>query len=168
MVAHGSRKQIAFIGLGSNLGARQKNISAALNALESTRGVVVSRVSSLFETDPVGGPADQPPYINAVAQVETTLSAERLLAVCLHIEDTLGRKRSERWGPRTIDLDLLLYGEEIHATAELTVPHPLLHERRFVLEPMMEIAPDLVHPVMNQTIRQLYESLGLPPDSGID
>jgi len=133
---------------------------------KTTRGISVTKVSSLYETDPVGGPADQPAFINAVAQIETALSAPRLLAVCQKIEETLGRKRTLHWGPRTIDLDLLIYGDEVHSSAALTIPHPLMHERRFVMEPFVEIAPDFVHPMLNRTARQILDTLGQAADDG--
>lgn len=148
-----------LLGLGSNMGRRERNITAALQALETTRDVEVARVSSLYETEPVGGPEDQPRYLNAAAHLRTALPPERILAVCRHIEDTLGRKRDIPWGPRTIDLDILCYGAEIRSTPELMIPHPMMHERRFVLEPLAEIVPDFVHPAMQQTIRDLYEEL---------
>ena len=166
MKVRGTIKHTAFIGLGSNVGAREKNVAAALNALETTRGISVTKVSSLYETDPVGGPADQPAFINAVAQIETALSAPRLLAVCQKIEEMLGRKRKIHWGPRTIDLDLLIYGDEVHSSASLTIPHPLMHERRFVMEPFVEIAPDFVHPMLNRTARQILDTLGQAADDG--
>lgn len=153
------KKHNAYVGLGSNMGRRKKNIAAALAALETTSKIEVVKVSSLYETDPEGGPGDQPKFINAAVHLETMLSPERLLAVCLNIEDSLGRKRQIRWGPRTIDLDLLLFDAEIRATAELTLPHPMLHERRFVLEPLAEIAPELVHPTLERTIRTLRDLL---------
>jgi len=162
----GTVRITAFLGLGSNVGAREKNIATALNSLETTRGISVSKVSSLYETDPVGGPADQPAFINAVARIETALSAPRLLAVCQKIEETLGRKRDLRWGPRTIDLDLLIYGDEVHSSAALTIPHPLMHERRFVMEPFVEIAPDFIHPMLNRTARQILDTLGQGADDG--
>ncbi|MBN2561501.1 MAG: 2-amino-4-hydroxy-6-hydroxymethyldihydropteridine diphosphokinase [Phycisphaerae bacterium] len=149
----------AYIGLGSNMGRRKKNVAAALNALETTREIEVIQVSGLYETDPVGGPEDQPSFINAVAHLKTTLSPERLLAVCINIEESLGRKREIRWGPRTIDLDLLIYDEEIRATPELILPHPLMHERRFVMEPLVEISPNLVHPMLGQTAAEILEAL---------
>jgi 2-amino-4-hydroxy-6-hydroxymethyldihydropteridine diphosphokinase len=130
----------AYVGLGANLGDREATIRAALHALP---GVVA--VSSLRETDPVGV-VDQPRFLNGVAAVETDLSARELLEELLAIERELGRERRERWGPRTIDLDLLLYGEETIDEPGLTVPHPRLHERRFALEPLAELAPDAVIP----------------------
>ena len=154
-----TRKHNAYIALGSNVGRREKNIEAALNALQTTRGVEVVAVSGLFETEPVGGPAEQPKFINAAAHLRTTLGPKRLLMICNRIEDLLGRKRDIRWGPRTIDLDLLIYDREIRADPELTLPHPSMHERRFVLEPLAEIAPELVHPVLEQTVSEILERL---------
>ena len=147
-----------YIGLGSNLGAREKNITAALGALQTTREIDVLKVSSLYETKAEGGPPNQPKYINAVAHIRTALSPERLLAVCQNIEGSLGRKRAVRWGPRTIDLDLLCYDDEIRADPDLTLPHPLMHERAFVLKPLVEVAPDFVHPVLQQSAKSILES----------
>ena len=130
----------AYIGLGSNLGDREASIRAAVAALP---GVVA--VSSLRETDPVGK-TDQPRFLNGVAALETELSARELLDVLLSVEHGLGRERRERWGPRTIDLDLLVYGDETVDEPGLTVPHPSLHERRFALEPLAELDPELVVP----------------------
>lgn len=149
----------AYIGLGSNLGLREKNITAALNALQTTKEIEVVAVSSLYETEAIGGPEDQPNYINAVAHVKTLLKPERLWAVCRNIEESLGRKRMIRWGPRTIDLDILCYDQEIRADPELILPHPMMHERRFVMEPLVEVAPDLMHPVLGRTARAILESL---------
>jgi 2-amino-4-hydroxy-6-hydroxymethyldihydropteridine diphosphokinase len=130
----------AYVGLGANLGDREATIRAALEALP---GLVA--VSSLRETDPVGV-TDQPRFLNGVAAVETELSARELLDALLEIERELGRERRERWGPRTIDLDLLLFGEEQIDERGLSVPHPRLHERRFALEPLSELAPDALIP----------------------
>jgi len=130
----------AYISLGSNLGDREATIRAAVAALP---GVVA--MSELRETEPVGL-VDQPPFLNGVARLETELSARELLEALLAVERQLGRERRERWGPRTIDLDLLLYGSETLEEPGLTVPHPRLHERRFALEPLAELAPSLVVP----------------------
>lgn len=129
----------AAIGLGSNLGDRSRHIGDAVAALAESGSLV--RVSSLYETAPLGGPK-QGRYLNAVVVLDTTWSAQRLLARCLEIEKEQGRVRRDRWGPRTLDLDLLLYGTETIDIADLQVPHPRMTERRFVLEPMLEVWPD--------------------------
>jgi 2-amino-4-hydroxy-6-hydroxymethyldihydropteridine diphosphokinase len=149
----------AYVALGSNLGDRRDTLERALQALREQPGVVLGGVSSFRETEPVGGPPGQPPYLNAVAEVQTALPPLDLLHRLLEIEQRLGRVRAERWGPRTIDLDLLLYADVVCATPELTLPHPRLHERRFVLEPLAEVAPLLVHPLLGRTARQLLEQL---------
>ena len=131
---------IAYVGLGANLGDREATIRAAVAALPG-----VSAVSTLRETDPVGF-TDQPRFLNGVAALETELAPRELLDVLLEVERRLGRERRERWGPRTIDLDLLLYGGETLDEPGLTVPHPRLHERRFALEPLAELDPELVVP----------------------
>jgi 2-amino-4-hydroxy-6-hydroxymethyldihydropteridine diphosphokinase len=131
---------VAYVGLGANLGDREATIRAAVAELPGVLGV-----SSLRETDPVGV-TDQPRFLNGVVALETALPPRELLEVLLAVERRLGRERKERWGPRTIDLDLLLYGDEVIAEDGLTVPHPHLHERRFVLEPLAEVAPKLVVP----------------------
>src|SRR5262249_45347713 len=133
---------IAFIGLGSNLGDRRATLDGTIAALAATPGIRILRVSSYLETDPVGGPKGQGSYLNAAAALETTLEAAELLHVLQAIENRFGRVRTVRWGERTLDLDLLLFGDRTIETAELTVPHPRLAERRFVLEPLAAIAPD--------------------------
>ena len=132
----------AYVGLGANLGDRQEFIDRAVALLAATDGVNVLAVSALLETDPVGL-VDQPRFLNGAAAVETTLSARELLEALLGIERTLGRVRGERWGPRTIDLDLLLYGDAVVDEPGLEVPHPRLHERRFALEPLSKLDPEL-------------------------
>jgi len=144
----------AFIGLGANLGDRAANLRAAISALREAPGVAVERVSSFIETRPRGGPP-QPDFLNAAAQLETDLAPRDLLRALLTIESRLGRVRGERWGPRAIDLDLLLYDDETVSEPGLRVPHPHMHERLFVLEPLCEIAPDAVHPVLGMDIRTL-------------
>ncbi len=131
----------AYLSLGANLGDREANLTSALHRLAET-GVIVRRVSSLYETAPVGGPP-QPPYLNLAVEVGTALSPRELLRLCLAIEAELGRVRTEHWGPRTLDIDLLLYEGVTSDGPELTLPHPRLAERQFVLAPLAEIAPDL-------------------------
>ena len=136
----------SYIGLGANLGGREAALRRAVAALDSHAGTVVLAVSELRETDPVGH-LDQPRFVNAAVLVETELSARALLDVLLSIERELGReRRGERHGPRTIDLDLLLYGSDTIDEPGLSVPHPRLHERRFVLEPLADIDPALEIP----------------------
>jgi 2-amino-4-hydroxy-6-hydroxymethyldihydropteridine diphosphokinase len=130
----------AYVGVGANLGDREATIAAALAALP---GVV--DVSRLRETEPVGV-VDQPPFLNGAAAIETELSARELLDALLAVERELGRERRERWGPRTIDLDLLLFGDERLDEPGLTVPHPRLHERRFALEPLLDLDPEVAVP----------------------
>jgi 2-amino-4-hydroxy-6-hydroxymethyldihydropteridine diphosphokinase len=138
----------AYIGLGANLGDREGALRRALEALDAEASIDVAAVSTVRETEPVGY-LDQPPFLNAAARLETELAPRELLATLLRVEQELGRDRSGseiRFGPRTIDLDLLLYGELELDEDGLTVPHPRLHERRFVLEPLAELAPGLVVP----------------------
>lgn len=145
----------AFIAVGANLGDREGTIRAALSALDVTPGIRVVRVSPLLENPAVGGPEGAPPFLNGAAELATTLSPHDLLARLLEIERTLGRQRRQKWAPRTIDLDLLLYGEQVVNTPDLKVPHPLMHERDFVLTPLAAIAPDVVHPVLHVSVSEL-------------
>ncbi len=149
--------QIAYIALGSNLGDRGDTLMAAVKKLSAAAGIEVRRISQFISTEPVGGPPDQPKYLNAAAEIQTTLGPQELLAALHEIEQSLGRDRAaeQRWGPRTCDLDILLIGELVMETAELTIPHPRMHERRFVLEPLAQIAPNAMHPVLKKTVVQL-------------
>lgn len=132
----------AYIGLGSNLGDRKSNICAAEERLEKHPEVRVIQVSSLYETTPVGF-TEQPDFVNAVAEIETELSPIELLHAILEIENEMGRVREKRWGPRVIDIDLLIYDDVAIHTPELELPHPRMKEREFVMAPLAEIAPDL-------------------------
>jgi 2-amino-4-hydroxy-6-hydroxymethyldihydropteridine diphosphokinase len=132
----------AFIGLGSNLGDRRGYLAAAVDGLRAGGDVVA--VSPLYETEPVGGPVGQGPFLNVVVELSTEDSPRRLLERCHALESTAGRVRDQRWGPRTLDADVLLVeGTEVHER-DLTVPHPRLWERRFVVQPLADLAPDLV------------------------
>ena len=136
----------AYVGLGANLGDREAALHGALELLRSAQGVDVVGVSALRETDPVGY-TDQPSFLNAAAAVDTALSARELLELLLAVERELGRTRmGPRFGPRTIDLDLLLHGDSVIDEPGLTVPHPRLHERRFALEPLADLDPTLTIP----------------------
>lgn len=144
-----------FVGLGSNLGDRAATLDHAAEALARV-GIRVRRCSSLYETQPIGGPP-QGWFLNQVIEAESDLTPEETLGACLEIETALGRTREVHYGPRTIDLDVLLYGREIREGPVLTLPHPRLHERRFVLVPLCEIAPQARHPVLGLSATEMLE-----------
>lgn len=148
---------IAFLLLGSNLGNSVKYLSDA-SGLISLRLGTVRETSSLYRTAS-WGKHDQPDFINQVIALDTALNPEELLAGVLTIELELGRERNERWGSRTIDIDILLYGDQVIDQPNLKIPHPFLHERRFSLEPLCEIAPGLIHPVLNRPVVDLLNDL---------
>ena len=147
---------IAYLGIGSNLGDKKANCRRAIELLEKSGRVV--RDSSLYCTEPMGY-QEQDDFVNAVVEIETSLSPEALLDQCRSIEEDLGRVRTIHWGPRTIDVDILLYGARMIETPELTIPHPQLHNRRFVLVPLCEIAPQALHPKLQKTAAGLLLEL---------
>jgi 2-amino-4-hydroxy-6-hydroxymethyldihydropteridine diphosphokinase len=148
----------AYVGLGSNLGDRRAAIESAVRRLAATPCTRVLRRSAVRETDPVGK-TDQPRFLNAVVEIETSLPARRLLERLKAIESEMGRERGERWGPRVIDLDLLLYGRRTARAPGLVVPHPRLAERAFVLEPLAELCPEAVVPGTRSTVSRLVDRL---------
>lgn len=153
-----------LLALGSNLGDRAAMLDAAIGALANAPGVELVRHSAWQLTIPVGGSESQPEFLNGAALIATSRGAAEVHALLAEIESQLGRKRHERWGDRTLDLDLLLYGNEVLDTPTLTLPHPRMSFRRFVLEPAVEIAGSLVHPTIGWTLDQLLDHL----DTGAD
>ena len=149
-------KQSVYIGLGTNLGDRVKNLKAAIAALNP--GVQTKRCSSIYETLPWGY-QEQPQFLNQVVLASTELSPQDLLVHLKGIERRLGREATFRYGPRLIDLDILLYADQVIDLPELKIPHPYLEQRAFVLVPLVQLAPDLVHPVLNLTLKELLDRI---------
>jgi 2-amino-4-hydroxy-6-hydroxymethyldihydropteridine diphosphokinase len=154
--------KMVYLSLGSNLGDRAANLQGALTRLEWLGKVVT--VSSFYETEPVEVTA-QPWFLNCAVKLDTEKMPKQLLGRILELEREMGRRRHKKKGPRIIDVDILLFGNSIVDTLGLTIPHPALHERRFVLEPLVEIAPEVRHPVFKRTMRELRDAL--PPGQAV-
>lgn len=148
---------IAYIGIGSNLGDRVKNCLSAVELMEKEHITVIKR-SSIYETEP-WGVNNQPLFLNMVVEIETVMNPVELLNILKDIEKKLGRKNSYHWGPRIIDLDILLFDNLIVNMDNLRIPHPLLHERDFVLRPLKEIAPGIIHPLLKRRIDEIFRNL---------
>jgi len=147
-----------YLGLGSNLGNKHNYITKAIKFISKLENVEITKTSSRIETAPYGK-TDQPDFINCVIELETDLLPEVLLKKCLYIENQLGRIRNEKWGPRTIDIDLLFYEDKIINTELLVLPHPQLHKREFVLNSLNELCPNLIHPILNKKIKDIFVEL---------
>jgi 2-amino-4-hydroxy-6-hydroxymethyldihydropteridine diphosphokinase len=153
---------LVYLSLGSNVGDREAQLLDAQTRLSAIGRVVA--VSSLYETEPVEF-TQQPWFLNCAVALETNKTAQELMAVILRIEQEMGRRRLQKKGPRSIDIDILLFGETVIDSTDLTIPHPALHQRRFVLEPLAEIAPEVLHPALKKTIRELRDAL--PPGQAV-
>ncbi len=148
-----------LVAFGANLGNREQAFATVLERLKPLAVGQIINPSSLYETEPVGGIEGQPRYLNAVIRFRSELGASELHRALLQIESELGRVRGERWGPRTVDLDLLLFGDLTLDSETLTIPHPRMLDRRFVLEPAVEVAGDMIHPVAKRDLKQLFDPL---------
>lgn len=148
-----------LIGCGANLGCRREQLDQAIDILRFMPGINLLEVSRFIETRPIGGPPGQPAFLNAACLIETSFGPEDLMAMLTAVENTLDRRRDQRWGPRSIDLDLLLHGDRVVENDRLQLPHPRMTTRRFVLEPAAEIAPELEHPLAGCTIGALLENI---------
>lgn len=151
---------LVYLGIGSNLGQREENCLKAIELL-GKKGIIIIKRSSLYRTEP-WGVREQPDFINMVVEAETELSPDDLLRVIKEIEREMGRVETFRWGPRIIDIDILLYNDMVYEGPELRIPHPLMHEREFVLIPLCEIAPEKIHPVLKRTMNELRQGLQRP------
>ncbi|MDP8201691.1 MAG: 2-amino-4-hydroxy-6-hydroxymethyldihydropteridine diphosphokinase [Candidatus Tenebribacter burtonii] len=147
-----------YLGLGSNLGNKQNYITNAIKYISELENVEIKRTSSIITTKPYGK-IDQPDFLNCVVELNTNILPEELLKKCLNIEDQLGRSRKGKWGPRTIDIDMLFYEDKIMNTKLLVLPHPELHKREFVLISLSELCPDLIHPIINKKIKDIFLEL---------
>ncbi|HHI88214.1 MAG TPA: 2-amino-4-hydroxy-6-hydroxymethyldihydropteridine diphosphokinase [Candidatus Cloacimonetes bacterium] len=141
--------------MGSNLGNKRHFIESAISALRNEKKISVKRISSIIETIPIGN-VHQPDFLNCIVECDTEMSSHELMQTLLNIEKKLGRERNEKWGPRTIDLDILFFDDEITDTDVLKIPHPEIMNRPFILQLMNELAPEFLHPKLNQTMEQLY------------
>ena len=144
-----------LLALGANLGNPRSQILDAWNRLTQRPGVQGECLSSFYVTKPVGGPENQPDFLNCAGLVRTELTPEQFLSEILEIESALGRVRTEYWGPRVIDIDILLFGDHVIRTDRLVIPHPRMHERRFVLDPAVEIAPEMIHPIFGKSVKSI-------------
>lgn len=147
-----------YLGLGSNLGNKKENLNKALELLEANKKIKIKKVSSFIITEPMGD-VEQDDYLNGAVEIKTLLEPNELLKTINKIESDLGRVRTIRWGPRTLDIDILLYDNLIIKSKDLIIPHYGMHERDFVLEPMCEIAPNIIHPILNKNIYQMLEDI---------
>jgi len=145
----------AYLGLGSNLGNRMAFLRSGRDTLVACPDIILVRAAGVYETEAVGGPPENPLFLNTALQIETSLDPQQLLAACMAVEDEFGRSRPVRWAPRTLDIDILFYADRVVCEENLVIPHPRLQDRAFVLAPLLEIAPDFRHPLLEQTVSEL-------------